>query len=429
MNQNKYIICFILLLLSYFSFGQTDTLRVLFLGNSYTSVNNLPNFVNSLSATNNKILITDLNTPGGYTLEQHSSNSTSLQKIRKGNWDFVVLQEQSQIPTIEFHKENSMYPATRRLNDSIKKYNPCAKTLFYMTWGRRFGGQQCDDSGIYCSPDFVDFTHMQDSLESAYWGITQELNAQVAPVGIAWKKAITEQDIVLHSSDNSHPNYSGTYLAACVFHSLIWNTNSFENPFIGNLDEEMAQLLQSIADSIVFHSSNGWNRDIDKVESHFSFDIFNDSVQFSNQSECLFPMQYSWSFGDGEISSEFAPGHTYPENSIYQVELISSYCTNSDTSFSEITIDVNTKLQEQFLKTGIHFSPNPVHFELDISFDQLFSGRIELLNQSGNIVFSNETNNEKQILIPTNNINKGIYFVRISDRDHSHASTFKILKI
>ena len=426
--MNKILVS-LFIILSSISSAQTDTLKVLFLGNSYTSVYNLPLLVKNLSTANNQVLITDFNTPGGCTLEQHSTNETSLQKIRKGNWDFVVLQEQSQIPTIEYHKENSMYPAARRLNDSIKKYNSCATTLFYMTWGRRFGGQQCDNTGINCSPDFVDFTHMQDSLESAYWGITNELNAQIAPVGIAWKKAITINDIILHATDDSHPNYSGAYLSACVFYSMIWDENSFENSFIGNLEQEIAHLLQSNADSIIFHTANDWNRNINKVKSHFSFDVFNDSVQFSNLSECLFPMQYQWTFGDGNHSNNTNPGHTYSENNTYEVNLISNFCTNSDTSTNEVLIDVNIGTPEYQAELGVHLSPNPVQSELDISFDQLFSGQIDLINESGEIVFTHKTEHENQILIPTNHFKSGIYFVRINDNNLSQASTFKILKI
>ncbi|NPD86423.1 T9SS type A sorting domain-containing protein [Lentimicrobium sp. L6] len=424
--QKILILTFILI--SSISFSQTDSLRVLFLGNSYTSVNNLPIIVEELANYSNRNVHTELHTPGGHTLEQHSINESSLLKIRKGDWDFVVLQEQSQIPTIDFHKENSMYPAARRLNDSIKKYNPCAKTLFYMTWGRRFGGQQCDDSGVYCSPDFVDFTHMQDSLESAYWGITQELNALVAPVGIAWKKVINENETILHAVDNSHPNYSGTYLAACVFHSMMWNIYSFENSFIGNLDEEMAQLLQSTADSIVFHSYNNWNLHISQVNSDFSFEVFNDFVQFNNLSECIQPMIYHWDFDDGEYSSEENPSHNYQNNQTYEVKLISQYCENIDTAIYDVFIDVNTDVERLIPDESIFLSPNPFQNQLNIQFNNAVNYQIDLINDLGNIIHSIDGKQEKLIHFPTEKLSNGIYFVRITNQETKRISTCKILK-
>lgn len=426
--MNK-LVLFSFMIISSICFAQEDTLRVLFLGNSYTSVNNLPEVVKNLSDANNKILLTELNTPGGYTLEQHSSNESSLLKIKKGHWDFVVLQEQSQIPTIAFHKENSMYPAAHRLNDSIKKYNPCATTLFYMTWGRKYGGQQCDDAGIYCSPDFADFTHMQDSLETAYWEITNELNAQIAPVGIAWKKAITENDLILHSSDNSHPNYSGTYLAACVFYSTIWNTNNYENSYIGNLNEETAQLLQNIADSIVFHSSNHWNLNINQVQSDFSFEVFNDSVQFNNLSQCILPMEYDWDFDDGENSSLENPSHIYGSSHTYQVQLISQACRNSDTINYDVPIDINTYIESLILDEPIILSPNPVLSQLNITFDTETDYQIEFINHLGKTIQTLDNDFKKHIQISTKDLNNGFYYVRISSMDKLSSSTYKILKI
>ncbi|MFM9004523.1 MAG: hypothetical protein ACKOSR_03320, partial [Flavobacteriales bacterium] len=92
------IIPFCVLLLTQDAYSQV-TKRVLFLGNSYTSVNNLPAMTQACALSAGDSLIIDSNTPGGYTFEGHSTNAISLQKIALGNWDFVVLQEQSQRPS------------------------------------------------------------------------------------------------------------------------------------------------------------------------------------------------------------------------------------------------------------------------------------------------------------------------------------------
>jgi PKD repeat protein len=60
----------ILTIFSHNSYGQ-DTLSVLFLGNSYTSYNNLPQMVAELSKSANKTLIVDANMPGGFTISNH----------------------------------------------------------------------------------------------------------------------------------------------------------------------------------------------------------------------------------------------------------------------------------------------------------------------------------------------------------------------
>jgi hypothetical protein len=203
-----------------------DTLRVLFLGNSYTSYNNLPQLVQSLSSSAGKTLIIDSNMPGGYPISSHLNDATTLSKISQGNWDYVVLQEQSQIPTIDFYRYNDMYPAMSDLKALVEQFNPCTRIITYMTWGRRFGGMQCDPTNTYCSPMFADFNHMQDSLTSAYTEISNLLNMQCAPVGVTWQNILNDTTLVLHSSDNSHPNLDGSYVAALTIYSSIWKQPS-----------------------------------------------------------------------------------------------------------------------------------------------------------------------------------------------------------
>src|SRR5689334_14390410 len=73
--------------------------RVLFLGNSYTYVNNLPALIAGIALGQGDSLIYDSNCPGGYTLYGHFTDATSISKISAGNWDYVVVQAQSQEPS------------------------------------------------------------------------------------------------------------------------------------------------------------------------------------------------------------------------------------------------------------------------------------------------------------------------------------------
>ncbi len=221
-----------------------DSFHVLFLGNSYTGANALPQIFLNLSESGGRQVEVDANTPGGYTLEQHSTNAVSLEKISQGIWDYVVLQEQSQFPTIEYYRETSMYPAARLLDSLITDQG--ADTLFFMTWGRRFGGKQ--DIGGHTSPEFFDFFEMQESLRSAYVDIAWELSARVAPVGMAWGLALSRNPFVdLWSADNSHPTFKGSYLAACVFYAIIFDDNPVGLAYRGNLSVMDATFLQNAA--------------------------------------------------------------------------------------------------------------------------------------------------------------------------------------
>ncbi len=80
-----------------------------------------------------------------------------------------------------------------------------AKTVLYMTWARPHQWER------------------QRELSGVYDGIGKGIGAMVAPVGVAWGRLLEERpDLVLHDKDGSHPNFAGTFLAACVFYRVVW---------------------------------------------------------------------------------------------------------------------------------------------------------------------------------------------------------------
>ncbi|MCP4582948.1 MAG: T9SS type A sorting domain-containing protein [candidate division Zixibacteria bacterium] len=225
-----------------------DTLKVLFLGNSHTFFSDMPGLFANLSQSGEHPVIVDSNTPGGHTLEGHSNNPTSIDKIRVGIWDYVVLQENSQYPVIHFCRYFSMYPAARYLDSLITAYN--GQTAIFMNWGWRYGGQ-CEVDG-HESPIFEDYFHMQDSMTSACAEIADELGAILAPLGEAWRTAVTlDTSLVLWYYDNYHPDLNGSYLNACVFYSIFHDESPVGLPFTGGLSDDEAHFLQQTAWEII----------------------------------------------------------------------------------------------------------------------------------------------------------------------------------
>jgi hypothetical protein len=118
--------------------GQTT--NVLFIGNSYTFVNNLPQTLTDIALSKGDTLMYDISTPGGYTLNLHTTNATTLSKINSQAWDFVVLQEQSQLPSFSpVQVATDVFPFARHLDSLILVNDSCTETVFYMTWGRKNG--------------------------------------------------------------------------------------------------------------------------------------------------------------------------------------------------------------------------------------------------------------------------------------------------
>ena len=107
------------------------TRRVLFLGNSYTYVNNLPQLIKDIALANGDTLVFDSNCPGGHTFNNHFNNATSLSKINAQAWDCVILQAQSQEPSFSPGQVAAQtLPYAIKLDSLIKNNNNCSETVF-----------------------------------------------------------------------------------------------------------------------------------------------------------------------------------------------------------------------------------------------------------------------------------------------------------
>ena len=407
---------FTILFLSISDIKGQDTLRVLFLGNSYTSYNNLPQLVKDLSTSAGKNLITDVNMPGGITISGHLNDPTSIAKVSQGNWDYVVVQEQSQLPTIDYYRYNDMYPSLTDLKMMVEQFSPCAKLITYMTWGRRYGGQQCDPNGVYCSPVFTGFNHMQDSLTSAYMQISDMLNIQCAPVGVAWQQVLNDTNLVLHSADNSHPNMDGSYLAACAIYSSIWKAPSSGIAFNAGIAASRAAYYQSKSDQTVFNLSNDWNLTINQPEALFTVATNLNTITCTNQSSIdnNAPLNYTWLFGDGTSSNLQNPTHTYANPGSYTVTLVASNCIFSDTLTLTVQIGPAASI-EQSNASSFNIFPNPTQNVLSVTgLDAAENHAFQIFDVAGRPVFMG-TLQGTQSSIDVSSLSAGIYVLHINN--------------
>src|SRR5262249_13693322 len=76
--------------------GTTCVTRILFVGNSYTYFNDLPEIVSGLARYGNQCTVqTRMVAPGGWRLKDHWEKGIARQLLDAEKWDFVVLQDQS----------------------------------------------------------------------------------------------------------------------------------------------------------------------------------------------------------------------------------------------------------------------------------------------------------------------------------------------
>ncbi len=251
---------FIMLLLYQLTCGQNNTRRVLFLGNSYTNANNLPQLVADVAASVGDTVIFDQHTPGGWSLWGHHGSSVSLGKIADGNWDFVVLQEQSQRPSREPSSvELMVYPPARYLDSVINFHNPCAETMFYMTWGRKNGDQAL--CAAYPNWPYVcTYEGMDSLLYLRYMHMADTNNAVVSPVGQVWRYIRNQYpNIELYTADESHPSLAGSYAAACSFYTAMFRKNPTAITFNSSLTAATANQIKLAVEAVVLDSLSKWN--------------------------------------------------------------------------------------------------------------------------------------------------------------------------
>ena len=233
-----------------------ESKRVLFIGNSYTHVNDLPNLLTNLAQSMNEIIDCESITPGGARFQTHVQNSNVISKLQEGRWDFVVLQGQSQevaFPDGQFY--NEVYPYAKTLDSLAKVYNPNVKVLFYMTWGYRYGDQ------VNCQyyPPFCTYESMSYRLRTNYCLMANDFSSWTSPVGATWSYLLEHNpDMVLHSSDNSHPSIQGSFLAACSFFTMITDRKVNTNYVPNGMTMDDVTLLQATSNSVVFDSINYW---------------------------------------------------------------------------------------------------------------------------------------------------------------------------
>lgn len=360
--MNKSYLLFLLFLLVSLS-GWSRTRKVLFIGNSYVYTNDIPSMLKQLASANGDTLIYDQSVPGGYTLQQHSTDANTANKIKAQKWDIVVLQEQSQRPSFSPGQVAAdVYPYAAALVSKIRNNDTCTETMFYMTWGRKNG----DASNCAAYPPVCTYEGMQARLRESYLEMTSDNNAVVAPVGAAWKLVRDSMSSVdLYSPDESHPSVAGSYLSACVFYASIFHRTPVGNSYIGGLSAADAKKIQYYAAKVAIDSMNKWQQQGSYTEAKYDYAVAGNKVTFTNKS--VFAKNYSWNFGDGNASMQASPVHTYAAPGKYTVTLTAS----SDCFYESITDTISVG------SVGI-ISSNASVKQMRIA--TLGNGSVELLN-------------------------------------------------
>jgi hypothetical protein len=362
MIKKVYVAVLVFMCFSVQVFSQNET-KALFLGNSYTYYNQMPQMVSDIAESMGEELVTASNTPGGYTFEGHTTNLTSLALIEEGNWDFVILQEQSQIPSFPVAQvANESLPYAEALNDLIETHNPCSETVFYMTWGRENG----DAGNCEFWPPICTYEGMDDLLAASYLTMADDNEAIVSPVGRVWRW-IRENypDLNLYASDGSHPSAEGSYAAAVSFYTVMFRDNPEEITFNSTISDSDADITKLAVKTVVFDQFSEWS--VGGYDLTADFDLFiaeeTGDVELINTSYGA--ESYLWEINGNEYSSEdvflMTDGQEFFVSLTTINECDTAYVEGQSVDFID---NISEKSPEDLL-----FYPNPVKTNVIFSKD------------------------------------------------------------
>lgn len=394
-----------LIIVSFSIASAQDSSSVLFLGNSYTAYNNLPQLFQSITESLGDIVYVDSRTPGGTTFQGHATNAVTFQKIQSNPWHFVVLQAQSQEPSFPDTQVNTnTLPYAQQLADSVYASNFCTQVLYYMTWGRKNGDAQWAPISTY--------EGMQTRLRNTYVRFADSTEASVSPVGMAWKYIReTAPSIELYTPDESHPSYAGSYLAACTFYASVFRKSPVGATFTGSLNAQTAQVLQEAAALAVLHPDSLSAFYLRENPTIANFEILGVAPQIEILNTSWRATDYLFDFGDGFTSTLANPSHTYLNDGMYTITLEASSSCN--TSFFEeetnVVLATTIPINKFVIKTGLN---NGYQIETKLPI-----GAWTIINNLGQMVLKGNTL-ENVLNLDLSSLEKGVYTLNL--KEHSY---------
>ncbi len=399
--------------------AQGTSKNVLFLGNSYTYGNNLPNMVSQLATSAGDALTFDANTPGGHRLFQHAANPTSLQKIAVGTWDYVIIQAQSQEPSWGTPQvENEVLPYAKILSDTARAANECANPMFFMTWGRENGDQQnCPIYSWLCT-----YEGMDSALAANYTRMAQENKGVVSPVGKVWRRVREDLGLQLYTGDGSHPNLTGSYVAACAFYTSIFQKDPTLCTWDGGLDPNVAMQIRNISKTVVYDNLSNFSFVENHSIANFSSQVNHDTVSLDVTGSVYDSLR--WNLGDGNQSTSENYTHIYGDSGMYTIELITFKCGLSDTTTQTVQtslapdpdpVDPGDTLSVSSYSLDNSFTVFPIPVTSDLNINAGFDiESITIFDLHGRVIFQSE--DSKPITnLPVHHWKSGIYFLIVSD--------------
>lgn len=176
-----------------------SSIKILFVGNSLTYTNNLPQLVKEYGLSKGRTINVEMLALPNFALVDHLANGEVQKLIQTKKFQFVVIQ---QGPSSQSEGRMLLFEAAETLNKLCTDNK--ARLAFYMVW-----------------PAYTDYQNF-DGVIKNYTEAANTYNGILCPVGKAWKEYIDRtKDISYYGPDLFHPSVKGSRVAAEIIYNSI----------------------------------------------------------------------------------------------------------------------------------------------------------------------------------------------------------------
>jgi uncharacterized protein YjdB/lysophospholipase L1-like esterase len=219
-----------------------ETINIYWLCNSFTGLtglqNTVKNMINSNPSCGKTVNLSNANILWGYNLDAHWTNSTSMNAVRSGIYQYVVLQGYINAGANEIAvMRDTAIAAGTRISNEVKAH--AGIPLIFCAQANCNSDQQ-----------------RWDYVTGSYRQLAVNANATFVPASLSWLEAkVLSPGFVTHDPDCHHQNEAGNYLNACVFYYKITGHSpvglSYKTSNAVTFDNATALMLQQAAANVV----------------------------------------------------------------------------------------------------------------------------------------------------------------------------------
>lgn len=254
---------------------QSQEINVLFIGNSLTYYNDMPQMLQKMmNETNPNIKIDQITFPGmslndhlnkviesqsGDNLKTRSKKPDEIteteKKIKEKDWDIIILQTGGVSVLIPESVQYKINPAIERIKNLATTNT---RLILFNTWTTNiefpkkycYRGIQLDPSlermKEFCSPSIEDENDYLFKLNSSYKSIAENFGLEKTDHGDVFQRVFKKHPELEILEDEMHPSKLGAFLSACIFYEMITKKDASELEYTADLDSKKSEVLKKM---------------------------------------------------------------------------------------------------------------------------------------------------------------------------------------